>query len=716
MAAGGWKQLGELTALAGRSLATSIVYGGLLVAGGCAGSPTLETDPLDNLDLSPKGSTRGPASSGNAGGWANKPRYEIYAGDKPVAQTGEGTQAEGSGVNLAGDGYDMNFENASVSEVARIILGNVLKKSYFVDPRVEGSITMSAGRPMTENELLKSLEVALQMNGAVLMAGDGQYQILPSSAGEGSPGAVDVGRSGADIPPGFGVSVLPLRHAKAQTVMELLDGFIARSGSIRATAQGNLLLLHGSAPERQSLSDIALTFDIDVARDQAVGIATLTNTAPAEIIPKLTSIYTQPDAGGLVRFIPLERLNAILIVAPEKQDVRGAVTWISRLDRDSPDSTSYYVYAVQNGKARDLAQILTATFGSDDKQTSSDDQQVAPGEQTAQIGDSNGEPPAEDAQSGASQGKGDQLTQFSATDQPSKLADLSGVTSLKTGTIRITASATNNTLVIRAPPRDYRKILAVLREIDRPSLQVLINATIAEVALNDNLRYGVQAYLGTTKLGLFGNNPVLNRTFPGLNLLLGNVKDPHLVLDALSRVTKVRIVSSPSVVVLDNQSATIKVGDQVPITTQQVQSTTTADAPIINSIEYRDSGVILRVTPRVNASGLVTMEISQELSAVAGGTATLTPTITQRAITSTISVYSRQTVVLGGLISGQDSRDRDSVPIVNQIPLIGDLIGTTEKKRQRNELVVFITPQVIRDSVDASEVAEELRRKLQMIK
>jgi general secretion pathway protein D len=282
----------------------------------------------------------------------------------------------------------------------------------------------------------------------------------------------------------------------------------------------------------------------------------------------------------------------------------------------------------------------------------------------------------------------------------------------------------NNALIIRATARDYQKILSVLRKIDLPGAQVLINVTIAEVVLNDNLRYGVQAYFKSNDIkgGVFTGNSLLVRpSFPGLNFILGNIGDSRVVLDALSAVTSVRIVSSPSVAVLENEPAVIKVGDQIPILTQTVTSTNSDTPPIVNSIQYRDAGVVLKVIPHINSSGLVTMQLTQELSAVAPNatgtqdtTTNLTPTISQRSITSKVSVYSEQTVVLGGLISSQDSRAKDGVPVVNRIPIIGNLLGKTDNATRRNELIVFITPQIIRDSEDASRVSSELRDKLRL--
>ena len=267
-------------------------------------------------------------------------------------------------------------------------------------------------------------------------------------------------------------------------------------------------------------------------------------------------------------------------------------------------------------------------------------------------------------------------------------------------------------------PSDYQRIMGVLRRIDRAPLQVMINATIAEVTLNDTLRYGVQEFLKGKKFSgghVNAQEIPLAPAYPGLNFIIGSFTDPRIVLDALASVTEVKVVSSPSVVVVDNQPALLKVGDEVPVSTQQTASIELPNAPIVSSICFRDTGVILKVIPRVNSSGLVTMDVEQEISAVVPqpGGPTLTPTISQRRIASTISVYSGQMVALGGLISEQHNLDKSGLPIINRVPILGELIGSNERGAKRTELIVFIRPQVIRDPRDARDVAEELRSRLQ---
>ena len=286
--------------------------------------------------------------------------------------------------------------------------------------------------------------------------------------------------------------------------------------------------------------------------------------------------------------------------------------------------------------------------------------------------------------------------------------------------VRIVPDEVNNLLLIKASPSDYQRIMGVLRRIDRAPLQVMINATIAEVTLNDTLRYGVQVFLKGKKLsgGQVNAEAIpLAPTYPGLNFIIGSFTDPRIVLDALASVTEVKVVSSPSVVVVDNQPALLKVGDEVPVSTQQTAAIEVPNAPIVSSIRFRDTGVILKVIPRVNSSGLVTMDIEQEISAVVPqpGGPSLTPTISQRRIASTISVYSGQMVALGGLISEQRNLDKSGLPVINRIPILGEIIGSNERGMKRTELIVFIRPQVIRDPRDARDVAEELRSRLQLM-
>lgn len=690
-----------------------------IALGGCGAGvgPSLESP--SRIDLSP----RKPGAAVSRGEGAAIPSRQtgstqLYPG---TLQDPLDTQSPPPGVTAEDGKYSVNVEDASVAATAQLVLGETLQVNYLLDPRVQGTITLASVRPLTERELLDSFEAALKLIGAGLIRTDDGYKIVVlQEVAEGEMGTADLKAKRTTA--GYGVSVVPLRYIGTTKMIELLDSFIARSGTVRASAIGNAILVRGTAAERQSLVEVIMSFDIDWMKTQTASIAILANGTPDEMVAKLQEIFAQDNessGGNGLKIIPLERLNGVVIISNSKNKVRRALSWVSRLDKASVTDTNYFVYAVQNGNAADLAKILSTTFTDADSGAGAT-ADVAPDLPTVELS-TDGSSSDNGIQSGTPSlgqpGKSDREDTPPAVEPRDTAAPQAQP---GTGSIRITANVANNTIVIRANQREYARILATLRKIDAPAAQVLISTTIAEVALNDTLRYGVQAYFKGEGVqgGVFnGEGLALRPSFPGLNLLLGGAADPRVVIDALAGVTTVRVVSSPSLLVLENETALIKVGDQVPVKTQTVAN---AVGGSVDSFEYRDTGVILKVKPRINANGLVTMEIGQELSSVSSGSGSSAaerqnPTFSQRSITSKVSVYSTQTVVLGGLIAGQDSKQRDGVPGINKIPIIGNLIGKTTNTARRNELIVFITPTIVKDSEDASRVSEELRDKMRLL-
>jgi general secretion pathway protein D len=308
---------------------------------------------------------------------------------------------------------------------------------------------------------------------------------------------------------------------------------------------------------------------------------------------------------------------------------------------------------------------------------------------------------------------------------------------------RITADVVNNSLLIYADQGKYKIIEAALQQIDKPPLQVAIDATIAEVTLTNELSYGVQFFLKSQGLGLPADRGsllntqstqppstttttdaatgisttvttgVINRILPGFNFLVGSEVSPAAILDALHTVTSVKIVSNPSLVVINNQVATLQVGDVVPVSTGSATVLTTSNT-VVNTIDYRNTGIILHVSPHINANGIVRLEVDQEISNIAPTSvaASLTPTVSQRRVKSSISVASGQTVLLAGVISEQQNGNRNGIPLLDEIPALGDAVSHQDKKGTRTEFIIFIRPEIIRDGTDAHNVTEELRSKL----
>jgi len=651
---------------------------------------------------------------------AQQSRYELFPGSSDtMLRDGEEPPP---GVGAEPDGkFTVNMDQAALPEAAKLILGETLGFNYIVDPRVQGTVSLVSNRPLSTRELLSAFEASLRLAGAALIQSDGNYKVVAlQEVLDGEMGQADFAKN---ITAGYGVSAIPLRYISPATLMELMDSFIARSGSVRASKAGNMILIRGPAEERRQLVDVALSFDVDWMKTQSASIAILENARPDDVASKLQAVFENDTASAgpnALKIVPVPRINGLIVIANSQQKVRRAMVWIKRLDQESITEPNVYVYAVQNGNAVDLAKILMATFGDGSAADAGVTAEVAPDKQTTTMAMEASPQDQQDAsqpQDGSvpdtEQAAGNDVTTASTDDSFSGGSTGNGT--------RITPNPANNTIVIRATPQEYRKILATLRQVDAPATQVQINTTIAEVTLNDQLRYGVQAYFdnGDVGGGFFGNGSQsltqgikLRPSVPGMNFFVGSISDPQVVIDALSAVTNVRVVSSPSVMVLENKDAVIKVGDQVPI---QTQTLVTDGGNNVNSFEYRDTGVILKVRPRVSANGMVTIDLGQELSAVnpkGGAGAGSNPSFTQRSINSEVSVNDQQTVVLGGLISAREDRARDTVPGAKKLPLLGDLIGTTDNAARRTELIVFITPKIIRNGEEAARESQELRDKM----
>lgn len=702
----------------------------LLLCLGCialasCNAPSAMLESTNQVDLTPKVPQKlnnrndGPTQKQGGG---NTGRYQVYPGVNadPMSEGGEPPP----GVGAQDDGkFTVNVDQATLPESAKLILGETLGYNYTVDPRVQGSITLVSNRALSGRELLSAYEAALRLAGAALIQSEGNYKIVAlQEVLDGEMGTADFGQK---VSPGYGVNAIPLRYVSPANIMELLDGFIARSGSVRASKVGNMILIRGPAAERRQLVDVVMSFDVDWMKNQSSGLARLENARAEELAPKIEQVFAGDSAAagpnGL-KVIPVPSINGLIVIARSTAKVNTAMNWIRRLDQESIDQPSYYVYAVQNGNAVELARILSATFGIGGGAGTTGE--VAPDSQPMDVS-IEGEDPAQQDQAPAGQAEQQGKTdlQTGSTDDAGGSTggggggDTAPSFSAEGSNIRITPNPANNTIVISATPKEYRKILATLRQMDAPATQVLINTTIAEVSLNNKLRYGVQAYFESNNVtfALAGSKPpaegpIISPQFPGMNFLLGGISNPKLVIDALSGITNVRIVSSPSVLVLENETATIKVGDQVPI---QSQTAVTNGGNFVNSFEYRDTGVILKVRPRVNANGVVMIDLGQELSAVQRDSGVGdNPRFTQRSLTSKVSVNDQQTVLLGGLIAGAEERTRNTVPGAEKVPLLGKLVGTTDNGAQRTELIVFITPKIIRNGQDAARESQDLRDKM----
>jgi general secretion pathway protein D len=717
-------------------------------------------DKIRSLDILPR-QPQAPNDAQNGGG--ERGRTTVYEGTV-IPEVSEARPQP----TASGNGFDLNFENTPVATVAKVVLGDILGTGYTIDPRVQGTVTLVSVRPVPKSDIVFVLENALRLSGIVLVRDTAGYRLTPLGDAVGA-GLVDAAAASPEA--GYGVSIVPLQYVSAQTILKLMDSFATKAGAVRADPTRNLLLIQGTGAERRAAVDTAISFDVDWLRGQSVGIFPVANSAPEPIITELEKIMDSGDSGlsqGIVRFEPVARLNAILVVSRKPALLRTAASWIKRLDHADTSRTSVHVYRVKYGDARQIARVLTDMFVGGSSSTSLDnaDSQLAPGSggslssstDRLSLNLNSGTSAAANGfgQRGQAGGYGSAGTGLGASQQqaaatatpPSNGGTLGSGGSGGNGQptmpgVRITPDAADNSLLIYADQASYRIIEATLHQLDQPPLQIAIDATIAEVTLNNELNYGVQFFLNSHNVGLKPDtgsvlntqatappasttvtspgppavatvvtNAFLNRAFPGFNFLVGPEAQPNAILDALHAVTSVKVLSNPSLVVINNQVATLQVGDVVPVSTGSATVLTTSNT-VVNTIDYRNTGIILRVAPRISANGSVRLEVEQEISNVSPTTTgSLTPTVSERRVKSSIAVASGQTVLLAGLISEEQDGNRTGIPVLDQIPGLGDAFSQQGKKGTRTELIIFIRPQIIRDGTDAHMVAEELRSKL----
>jgi general secretion pathway protein D len=646
----------------------------------------------------------------------------VYLGsDAPGNQTNESVSSFEPGE------FSLNFQNADLREVVQSILGDALQLNYTIDPNVSGSVTMSSAKPVAKDDLLPILEIVLQMNGAALVRDGDIHRVVAETSAVA--GYADVG----DARPGYGISILPLRYVSAQTLINLIDGFGTRPGSVRAEAARNLLVVLGNSPDREAAIETALSFDVDWMQDQSVAILPLSRAKAEVVIPELERLFKAREGGlatDIIQFLPMPRLNAVLAVSQQRDLIERARTWVARLDTENPNlENMVYVYRVKYRDAKVLADLLNQIFtGAPAAAPEEATKQIEPGAEPV-VSERFSEDADQDFED--QQDFGDENFDNFGDDGPvagppdtALAAAAPIVPETGVGGIRIRADTANNSIIIYADLETRQEILAALARIDIPQLQVAINVTMAEIRLTDELRYGVQYFVKSGSVGLgddegsFGlfNTAanVIGKDLPGFNFVIGSDRNPDVIISAFDEITDVQVLSSPSLVVVENETAKFQVGDQIPIVTRTVQDPINGDAGFAtsNEVEYRDTGIILSVKPRVAANGGVAMTIEQEISSVTGAANSLTPVISNRRVASSITVADGQTVLLGGLISEQSDRGRSGIPGLHRLKGIGALFGSRATNNQRNELIILIRPSVIRDSRDAQHVAEELRTKL----
>lgn len=697
-----------------------------------------------------------------------------------------------NGKNITTDSkgeYSLNFDDADLGEVAKVILSDILGRNYTISPEVTGKVTLQTSKPLSKEELLPTLDMLLSINNASLVTQNGMFLIKPSTDALFSS---NVGAT--NMPSGYQLRIIPVRNVSATEISDILKPLLPEKAFLQVDVKRNLLLLAGTGVDLSRAMDIINMFDVDALKGLSFALYTPAHTDAGTIIGELEQIFnnkapaasagangagasaTPPagNAGGgggntggasgssksttavssspdsFYRFIEIDRLNAILAITRKPQFLKDVENWVIRLDRTNNEGKGgINVYKVEHADATHLAATLRSIF-LNAPQPSSTSVASGLGATSASNGSSFGSSLGGSGNSsfgGSNSGSGSSFggnTNSSGQSGGGSLNSFgvnagTGSTGASGGAsgqpllpnVKIISDDTNNSLIVVANAQEYASVHKVIKQLDILPLQVMIDATIVEVTLNDDLKYGIEWYLnkgsssltggaaapGGSGIGTLASNAFNGIGTGGFSYLLqtsNNSQAVSAVINAAATKNNINVISSPSLMVVNNMQAQILVGDQIPTQTGSLSSTATGNGAVATSITQTQTGVTLKIKPRVNSNGLVAMDIIQTVSEPQTTTSSTldSPTIHNRSIQTTVAVQSGETIVLGGLITETNTFDTFGVPWLHEIPGIGSLFGSTTRNKDKTELVVLLTPRVMKSRQDALNVTDEFKRKL----
>lgn len=627
---------------------------------------------------------------------------EKQMGAEPLRSVGTGRFIEPTGGAMSGGRGDITVQlvDVEVTDAVQQVIGDIMGSNYVVEDVIPGRVTIQTSYPVNRRTLMGLLSSALAARGAVIIQDDGFYRIALAAKAGNSAGAISYGGNANSAQVGPGVQVVPLSYVSAAEMAKIIAPLAGENAIARIDTNRNVLILRSDAREIDSMLDLVEMFDVDWMDGMSFSMITLRHSSANDIAQELRTVFTPPGttaAESVVRFVPIERLNSILAISPQADYLDRIDSWVSRLDRYGLQAgQGFYVIPIQHRPATEIAELLQGalSLGGNAANRTASDAAIAPGLTTV-----------ESATTGFEEG---------GSPQPVAGGPVNGSSEL-----RVFADDANNSLVVLASTDQFQLIERVVDQLDVTPNQVLLEATIAEVTLRDDLAYGLTWFLRSGEFDVaFSDSPsgAVAQAFPGFSVLFSG-EDARAALSAVASVTDVKVLSSPSLMVLDNRTASLQVGDQVPIVTQSAVSVLNPDAPIVNSVTLRDTGVILNVTPRVNDGGLVMLDIEQEVSdVVATQTSGIdSPTIQQRRISTSVAVNNGDSIALGGMIRDRVTDVDTKVPLLGDIPLLGRVFRSSEDRTERTELLVLITPRVITNPDRARQATSDLRRQMQAV-
>lgn len=737
---------------------------------GCATTPP--PDVRRNARLDPQVGAAGAtqtaaeqAADGNANASA-KPSPVIRRGSGTMINQGAAS-APAPTLGMASSGSaTFNFEGESVQAVVKAILGDMLGQNYVIAPGVQGTVTLATPNPVSPAQALNLLEMVLGWNNARMVFSGGRYNIVP--ADQALAGTVAPSTASPSAARGFEVRVVPLKFISASEMKKVLEPYARPSAIVGTDPARNVITLGGTRAELENYLRTVQIFDVDWLSGMSVGVFPIQSGKAEKVSADLEKVFgeqSKTPSAGMFRFMPLENANAVLVITPQPRYLDQIQQWLDRID-SAGGGVRLFSYELKYIKAKDLADRLSEVFGGRGNGGSSGPSLV-PGGVVSMLGNnsgatnrdeslgsssgttggeiggtSNGSSQSDTVGSfGGSSGNGSGMLQL----QPSTNQNGSVTLEVEGGKVGVSAVAETNTLLVRASAQAWGSIRDVIERLDVMPMQVHIEAQIAEVTLTGQLEYGVNWYFenavnapvnadGTGGAGLpsaagrsiWGDisGSVTNNgvawTFLG--------KNAAAIISALDRVTNLRLLQTPSVFVRNNAEATLNVGSRIPINSTSINTGLGSDSSF-SSVQYIDTGVILKVRPRVTKDGMVFLDIVQEVSTPGARPAACTSAstttvnsaacnvdINTRRVKTEAAVQNGDTIMLAGLIDDSTSDGSDGLPILSKLPVVGALFGRKTQNKNRREVIVLITPSIVRNSQEARKLTDEYGQKFNAMK
>jgi general secretion pathway protein D len=658
------------------------------------------------------------------------PQSPTPAGVQPPAPSQPGAPPVARpAMPATGPGVIFNFDNADIYEVIRVMT-EILKINYLIDPRVKGTVNIHTTGQLPAEEIFPIFQAILRLNGATAVKKDGLYEIVPLSDAKKTYVSPTTIRGGTKLPfeEKYTIQIVSLKYIPATEASKLIKPFLSDGADIVEHPPHNILIISDVASNIKKSLDILALFDIDIFTGMRVRIYPILNADVTEVAKEMERIFssfevsTKSARGVGITFTPITRINSLLVVSSIPNIFEKVEGWLRELDKIPGEGSklSVFVYYVQNAKAKDLAEVLKEVFvkGKEKK--------------TEKAGT-----PAETTPRGA------RPAPTPATPPTSAKEEAGGVPE---GEINIVVDETTNSLVIKAFHRDYRAILETIKKLDIYPKQVLIEVFLAEVTLDEANKFGIEwAKFVSSKVtdsqaqgAVAGSQPPAD---PFSAALPQGIFFRYAIVELGGRLSaainlaasqdRLKVISSPHIIASNNKEAKIQVGSSQPILTSTYSygsaatsgtvvtpSTAPATGVIEGSIEYKDIGIILSVTPRISDGGLVSMEISIEnstvnASAIPLGNLQNVPVFGKKTAKTILSVMEGQTIVLGGLIADSKEKITSGIPLLSKIPIIGALFGFQTYEKKRDELILLMTPHIISDQFKSDDVTREFKEKVE---